>query len=180
MYNKKKLLMFILIFTTIIICFTGCSKKENNDPIDGKYISADGNSYIILTNYKDVKSGKFDEEIGRCNLQFFEIDLSPFSQFTILNGMGNYIMANKFTEISKEESDNIRNMFENKIDLDKQFKENKAEFSYFYSIDEKKHGLCCEIEGSGFNGAYECYVSMEYNLDEKTIICEEIKYILEE
>ena len=37
-----------------------------------------------------------------------------------------------------------------------------------------------EVNGSGFDGAYETYVTVEYISKEKAIICDEIKYVLEE
>ena len=177
---RRKLEVLICMLGIILLNCTSCGKKDVPKPIAGKYVSADGDSYIVVENYKSGKSEKFDEIIGCCDIQFTNVDLSSFSEFCVINGTGNYIVVNKLSGLSAEETEEIKKKFESNIDLNKQFIENKAEFGYFYSKDEKKYGLCCEIEGSGFNGAYECYVSMEYNADEKMIVCNEIKYILEE
>lgn len=179
MSRRKGIIMFWnLCF--VIVCCLGCGAEEIPKPIAGKYISTDGNSYIVLGEYSQGKSDKFDEIMGYCDAQFTNVDLSSFAEFCEFNGAGNYIMVNKLTGLTTEETAEIRKKFRNNIDLNAQFVENKAEFGYFYSESEKKYGLCCEIEGSGFDGAYECYVAMEYNLKDRTIVCDDIKYILEE
>lgn len=177
--GRKVIIMFFSLCLVVAYC-VGCGVEEAPKPIAGKYISVDGNSYITLGEYSEGKSNEFDEIMGYCDAQFTNVDLSSFAEFCEFNGAGNYIVVNKLTGLTTEETAKIRERFRNNIDLNTQFVENKAKFGYFYSESEKKYGLCCEIEGSGFDGAYECYVSMEYNSEEREIICDEIKYILEE
>lgn len=172
----------ILMLCVIILCFTGCGNKEKTPkPINGKYVSADGESYIILSEYEHGRPKGADADVfGKGSLQFTNVDLSTFSKYCIHNNTSNYIYLNKLGGLSVEEREEITKMFEDKIDLENQFMNNSAEFEYFYSEVEKGYGFMCEIEGSGFDGAYECYVTVEYVADEKTIICDEIKYVLEE
>lgn len=172
----------IIILCIIILCFTGCGNKENTPkPINGKYVSADGGSYIILSDYEHGRPKGADADVfGKGNLQFINVDLSTFSEYCVYNNTSNYIYINKLAELGIEERDEITKMFEDKIDIHNQFMDNSAEFEFFYSEVDKAYGFMCEIAGSGFDGAYECYVTVEYVADEKTIICDEIKYVLEE
>ncbi len=177
--NKKKIINIFILYI-IVLCMTGCGKEKVPKPVEGKYVSMDGSSYMVLSDYTDERPKDSEDVFGKCKLQFTNVDLSGFSEFCILNATSNYISVNKLSELSKEELDGIKKNFESNIDLKKQFMDNKAEFEYFYSEEEKGYGFMCEIEGSGFDGAYECYVAAEYVADEKAIICDEVKYIFED
>lgn len=180
MNKKEKIISLFTVLIISIVLLMGCGKKDVPKPISGKYISDDGNSYIMLENYKNGKYKGFNEEIGYCELQFHNVDLSSFKQFGVMNSTGNYITNHKLENASKEEKNKIQEMYETNINMEKQFEANKAKFSFFYSSDEKKYALCCAVDGSGFDGSYETYVSMEYNFKKKAIICDEIKYTLKE
>ncbi len=181
MCARRKIIVLLCVICIVFANLVGCGKKDFPKPVSGKYVSVDGNSYIVIGEYSAGKSEKFDEVLGYCDIQFTNVDLSPFSEFSVINGTSVYIAINDLGgKLSSEEVKEIKKKFESNIDLNKQFVENKAKFGYFYSENEKGYGFLCEIEGSGFDGAYECYVAMEYIAKEKTIICEEIKYILEE
>lgn len=177
---RRKSIVLFCVICIVFLNLTGCGKKETPKPIAGKYVSVDGNSYIVLENYRDGKSGKFDGTIGHCDIQCTNVDLSYFSEFSIGNTAREYIRAIKRSGGSPEGYEETKKKFESNIDVNKQFIENKDEFEYFYSEYDKGYGLSCEIKGSGFDGTYESYVMMEYDSKEKIIICNEIKYILEE
>lgn len=177
--NKKKIINIIILYI-IVLCMTSCGKEKVPKPVEGKYVSADGSSYIVLSDYTNESPKDSEDVFGKCRLQFTNVDLTAFAEFCILNATGNYISVNKLGNLSQEELAGVKKRFEDSIDLKKQFIDHKAEFEYFYSEEEKGYGFMCEIEGSGFDGAYECYVSAEYVADEKAIICDEVKYILED
>lgn len=175
--NKKFVLNIILLM--MILCISGCGKEKPPKPIEGKYVSSNGNDYIILSNYVS-KSNDLNEKIGECDLKFTNVDLSGFYNFSVYNSASNYATRYFPDGCSEKEKDMLLEKYRKQIDLNKQFSENKAKFKYFYSTTEKRYGFMCEIEGSGFDDAYETYLTVEYRADEKAIICDEIKYVLEE
>lgn len=174
---KKIVVNFFLIM--LILGLSGCGKDKVPKPVEGRYVSLDGDSCIVLSNYSSQKNEK-DGQIGTCNLWFKDVDFSDFQNFSVQNSAINYKTKMYPEGCSDNEMDEIIKMFENQIDINKQFSENKALFTYFYSESEKAYGFQCEIEGSGFDGAYENYVTVEYRADDNALICNEIKYILEE
>ncbi len=70
-------------------------------------------------------------------------------------------------------------MLMDNVDFRKQFIDNKAEFFYFKD-SYGDYGLAGKVDGSGFGQGYETYVSIGYLPKEKTIIVDDVKYILEE
>lgn len=174
---KKIVVKLFLIM--LIMGLSGCGKDKIPEPVEGKYVSLNGDSFIVLSDYESQKNEK-DGQIGKCNLQFENVDFSDFQNFSVHNSAINYRTKKYPDGCSDNEMDEMIKMFENQIDVNKQFCENKALFTYFYSESEKGYGLQSEIEGSGFDGAYENYVTVEYNPRDKALICNEIKYILEE
>lgn len=173
---KKRLKMMIGL-SVIVLCITGCEKEKVPTPLEGKYISKDGNSFIELSNYKSNSS---EEKIGECDIQFTNVDFSEFYDFTVNVTAANYIAVNYPDGCSKEERNDICEKIKSQMDMNKQFIDNPSKFEYFHSESEQGYGFMSEIEGSGFDGAYETYVTLEYRADEKAIICNEIKYVLEE
>ena len=175
--NKKMVRIFLI--ASVLLVLTGCGKKESPKPVEGKYVSLSGDSYIILSDYNS-ESDKKNDKIGECKLQFINVDLSNFYNYSVNNSCSNYISKNYPDGCTKDKINEIMDMYKEQIDLNKQFVENSAKFMYFYSETEKGYGFMSEIEGSGFDGAYETYVTVEYCADDKSIICDEVKYILEE
>ena len=177
--KKKKIkYAFNIILLMMFLCLSGCGKEKPPKPMEGKYVSSDGNSYIVLSDYV-LKDNDINKKIGECNLKFTNVDLSAFYNFSVSNSASTYVTRYFPDGCSEEEKDDLIAQYKKQIDLNKQFSEKKANFQYFYSKTEKRYGFMCEIEGSGFDGAYETYLTVEYRADEKTIICDEIKYILE-
>lgn len=174
---KKSIITILLVIG--VICITGCGKDKVPQPKEGRYVSADGNSSIILSDYVSDK-GDSGNAIGKCNIQFVNVDLSDFYAFAVNNSVANYVVKYFPDGCTEEEEAMLADQFENQIDIHKQFCENKAQFNYFYSDTNKGYGLMSEIQGSGFDGAYENYVTIEYKAGEKAIVCNEIKYILED
>lgn len=140
--NKVSCCIVIILAVLLLV---GCGKREKPKPIEGKYISVDGNSYILLENYKNgnAQSEKnklmteSSDMIGTCELQFHNIDLSIIKNNIITMATTSYFQKHHLSKASQEEKDNVKNMLESNIDLDKQFAQNKAKVNYIYSTSEK-------------------------------------------
>lgn len=181
--NKKFNLS--ICYSLILICICGlCSGcKNNSEVVEGKYVSVGKNkdSYITVSDFtnEDV------EYLGECNLQFTNVDLSIFKEYAVINATGNYVVEydlreNMTEEEFKKEFEKLKEKFASNIDLKKQFSDNKSLFEFGYDEYEKAYWISGEIDGSGFNNEYECYVNMEYIPSEKSIVIDEKKYVLEE
>lgn len=176
---KIKLRFIILFIIMINITITGCQNKKVSKVIEGKYISVDGESYIVVDDYKKGKSDEFDEVIGYCNIQLHNVDLTAFEDFYLSNNTANYLAVNTNGNVSDEQMKEIQDILKSRVDFKKQFEDNKAEFFYFKDA-YGDYGLGCEVDGSGFDQGYETYLSLGYSLKDKTIIIDEVKYILQE
>lgn len=178
--NKKYKKNIVYLLIVIAILITACGKKEENipKPFEGKYIATDGSGYITVENYRNGSSEEFEEVVGLCDLQFFNVDLSGYEEFYLLNNATNYIAVNTEGGLTDEEVEEIMDMLRANVNFKKQFEENKATFSY-YEDDDGGHGLICEVEGSGFGQGYETYVNIQYIPNEKAICIDELKFELE-
>lgn len=179
MSYRKKIVVLLCVVCLLCANFVGCGKKGVPKPVAGKYVSADGNSYIVLSNYKAEKSKESEDVIGYCDIQFSNVDLSTTLEYCVHISTSRYIEANKEKGLTEEDIEAVKKKFADDIDLQGQLIDNAAEFEYFYSETDKGYGFSYEIEGSGYDGAYECYLILEYIADEKAVIYDEIKYTLE-
>ncbi len=177
----KRKISLSICYGLVIVCICGiCSGcKNNSEVVEGKYVSVGKNkdSYITVTDYTEEDV----EYLGECKIQFTNVDLSNYRDLAVNNATLNYAVVNDLTEsISDEELKELREQFSSNIELEKQYYDNKALFEYGYSEEEQGYWMMSEIDGSGFDGKYECYVSMQYIPSEKTIVINEKKYVLEE
>ena len=176
---RRKIIYSILI-AAMVTTFTGCGEKEKvPKPIEGLYVSADGESSLRLSDYSS-QSDLGENVYGKCSIQFQNVDLEAFENFAIYNSVSHYIFAKMQASCTDAERDEVIESYKSKIDVNNQFCDNKATFVYFYSEEDKGYGFMSEVNGSGFDGAYETYVTVEYISKDKAIICDEIKYVLEE
>lgn len=176
----KNRVFSILIYLIFLVALTGCQKTKNKITVkEGKYVSVDGDSYMTVENYKEGKSEEFEEVIGCCDIQFYNVDMTSFVDFYLANNTGNYVAVNMNGKATEEELKEIRKMLMERVDFVSQFEKNKSCFFFFkdYAGD---YGMLCKVEGSGFDQGYETYVSLLYLPDENTIAVDGIKYILEE
>ena len=181
----KKKFNLSICYGLILICICGvCSGcKNNSEVVEGKYVSVGKNkdSYITVTDYTNEDVAY----LGECNLQFTNVDLSIFEDFAVNNAVSNYIGVNDLgegmtEEEFEEEFKKLKEKFASNIDLKKQFSDNKSLFEYGYNENEKVYWISGEIDGSGFDDKYECFVNMEYIPSEKSKVIDEKKYVLEE
>lgn len=174
--NKIYILSIIMIILTVL---TGCGKENEPKVISGKYVAADGESYVVVDGYEKGKSDKFEEVIGYCNIQFFNVDLTSYEEFYLNNNTASYIAVNIEGSVSDDQIKEIQDMLKDRVDLKKQFEDNKARF-FYYKDSYGDYGLGCEIDGSGFDQGYETYVNLLYLPEDKTIVINEMKYVLQE
>ena len=174
--KKIRKITISLISVSIIIILSGCG--QNDELKEGKYSleNSNGQSYIALSDFSKDNS----DYLGTCYLQFENVDLTTFEETSINNTFSNYVFENNLNNLSEKEQADLRNEFLSKIDLKKQFVDNKSLFEYGYSEEQEGYWLMSEINGSGFNNEYETYVSMQYIPEENTLIFDEKKYVLEE
>ena len=176
----RRIKRIISVLLVMLFMLTACNKQDVKMVIeDGKYVSVDKSSYIVVSDYKNGKSDEYDEIIGYCNIQFFNVDLSAFEEYYLANNTANYIAVNTEGNVSDERLKEIQDMLMDNVDFRKQFIDNKAEFFYFKD-SYGDYGLAGKVDGSGFGQGYETYVSIGYLPKEKTIIVDDVKYILEE
>lgn len=176
----------ILGILSASIFSSGCSDSIPA-PKEGKYVNARGgaDSYITLSGYKTSSNSSFgDQYVGECYLQFHDIDLKTYADFCINITVTNYIAINITDEMTQEEYDakydELYKEFIKNIDLKAQYSDKSSLFYYGHSTEYNNYWFSSEIAGSGFDGKYEGYLNVEYLPDEKAIICDDIKYVLEE
>lgn len=176
----KIIYLYGLMILSLLFIFTGCGKKADKITVkEGKYISADGESYITVDNYIKGKSDKFEEVIGYCDIQFHNVDMSSFEEFYLASNTANYVTVNYNGDATEEQIQEIEDMLMERVDFENQFEENKANY-FFFKDDKGAYGLGCEVDGSGFDQGYETYMSLVYKPAEKIIEVDGVKYILEE
>lgn len=174
---KAKIILLVLIIINLLL--TGCGKEKDSKVVEGKYVSVDGESYIVVDEYKKGGSDEFEQVIGYCNIQFHNADLTSFEDFYLDNNTASYIAVNTNGHISDEQLKEIQDMLKVRVDFKKQFEDHKAKF-FYYKDDYGDYGLICKVDGSGFEQGYETYVNLRYLYEDKTIIVDEVKYILQE
>lgn len=171
--KKIKIITICLAILSMVMLLTGCKA----DLKEGKYVleNGDGQSYITISDY--TKEGS--EYLGFCKMQFKNVDFTTFEEHSVNNTFLNYITNKGLTDLSEEEQEKLKKEFEANLNFEKQFVENKSLFEYGYSEEQEGYWLMSEINGSGFDDAFETYVNMQYIPEENALVFDERKYILE-
>ena len=156
MINKK---IGCLFLATTMILFTAC-KREAKNVKSGKYFSKDNDTSITIYENNHIQIN---------NLDLSELEKKPYEAFEIYHIKNN-------SDLSEEEKESEIKSIEEKIDLNKQYVENRSKFDLIEDFKESGQGkyvISSEVYGT------ELFLTAIYIPKEDTIVFDDVNYILE-